>query len=116
LELTSKESVYPLKTTCRNIDISSLVFMDDSTLVSSNKQGMQALLSITEEYYTMNNTSANYSKYVLMTNATTCTDAVDFNLATSRLNDRQSIKISPLKKDESFHFLGTWFNISHSCT
>ncbi|PKC54593.1 hypothetical protein RhiirA1_477023 [Rhizophagus irregularis] len=42
--------------------------MDDSTLVFSSKAGMESMLSITEEFYQINNTSANHNKYVLITN------------------------------------------------
>src|SRR5437016_548580 len=62
----------------------------------------------------MNNISANHSKYVLMSNATTDSHNEKFSLMTSDLNIRRSIIISPLKKNESFRFLGIWFNIEHS--
>jgi hypothetical protein len=42
--------------------------MDDSTLISSTKSGMVSMLSITEEFYAINKTSANHNKYVLITN------------------------------------------------
>ncbi|EXX53875.1 hypothetical protein RirG_239820 [Rhizophagus irregularis DAOM 197198w] len=51
------------------LEINNLVFMDDSTLISSSKEGMEHMLSITEEFYCLNNTSANHNKYVLATNA-----------------------------------------------
>ncbi|EXX67134.1 uncharacterized protein LOC111354417 [Rhizophagus irregularis DAOM 181602=DAOM 197198] len=51
------------------LDINNLVFMDDSTLISSSKEEMEYMLSITEEFYCLNNTSANHNKYVLATNA-----------------------------------------------
>src|SRR5438034_9787650 len=94
--------------------ISSLVFMDDSTLISSSKQGMEHLLTISEEFNIMNNISANHNKYVLMSNATIDSHNEKFSLLPSELIIRRSITISPLKKNESFHFLGVWFNIEHS--
>src|SRR5207247_9441197 len=36
------------------------------------------------------------------------------SLLSSELNIKQSITVSPLKKNESFRFLGVWFNIEHS--
>src|SRR5256886_14186447 len=71
IEHTAIDSVYPLQTSSSHESISSLVFMDDSTLNSSSKQGMEHLLTISEEFNMMNNISANHSKYVLMSNATT---------------------------------------------
>ncbi|GET50337.1 RNA-directed DNA polymerase from mobile element jockey-like [Rhizophagus irregularis DAOM 181602=DAOM 197198] len=52
-----------------DLKINNLVFMDDSTLISSLKAGMELMLSITEEFYQINNTSANHNKYVLITNS-----------------------------------------------
>ncbi|GBB97435.1 hypothetical protein RclHR1_29950003, partial [Rhizophagus clarus] len=43
-----------------DIIINNLVFMDDSTLISSSKAGLEHMLSITEEFYVLNNTSANH--------------------------------------------------------
>src|SRR5213078_2072876 len=97
------DSVYPLQTSSSHERISSLVFMDDSTLISSSKQGMEHLLAISEEFNIMNNISANHSKYVLMSNATTDSHNEKFSLLPSDLNIRRSITVSPLiKKNESF--------------
>ncbi|GBB97354.1 hypothetical protein RclHR1_29770002 [Rhizophagus clarus] len=56
-----------------DIFINNLVFMDDSTLISSSKAGMEHMLSITEEFYALNNTSANHQKYVLISNSLSLT-------------------------------------------
>ncbi|GBB92770.1 hypothetical protein RclHR1_20510009 [Rhizophagus clarus] len=74
-----------------DLSINNLVFMDDSTLISSSKSGLEHMLSITEEFYTLNNTSANYHKYVLISNSLPLTTTSN---------------ISP--------FLGVWFNINGS--
>ncbi|EXX73992.1 hypothetical protein EMWEY_00041610 [Rhizophagus irregularis DAOM 181602=DAOM 197198] len=52
-----------------DLRVNNLVFMDDSTLVFSSKAGMESMLSITEEFYQINNTSTNHNKYVLITNS-----------------------------------------------
>ncbi|EXX68806.1 hypothetical protein RirG_101780 [Rhizophagus irregularis DAOM 197198w] len=57
------------ETSSDGLRINNLVFMDDSTLISSSKSGMESMLSITEEFYQINNTSANHNKYVLITNS-----------------------------------------------
>ena len=111
---TAIDSVYPLQTSYSHEKISSLVFMDDSTLISSSKQGMEHLLTISKEFNIMNNISANHSKYVLMSNATTDSHNEKFSLLPSDLNIGRSITISHLKKNDSFRFLGVWFNIEHS--
>ncbi|PKB95302.1 hypothetical protein RhiirA5_436969, partial [Rhizophagus irregularis] len=74
--------------------INNLVFMDDSTLISSSKSGMESMLSITEAFYQINNTSANHNKYVLITNSLPPTSVsspspVVFDLQLSGLNIKQ---------------------------
>ncbi|GET55070.1 retrovirus-related protein [Rhizophagus irregularis DAOM 181602=DAOM 197198] len=99
--------------------INNLVFMDDSTLISSSKSGMESMLSITEEFYQINNTSANHNKYVLITNSLPPTSApspspVVFDLQLSGLNKVPSISIVPIAMNSSFRFLGVWFNVAGS--
>uniref|UniRef100_U9V505 Uncharacterized protein n=1 Tax=Rhizophagus irregularis (strain DAOM 181602 / DAOM 197198 / MUCL 43194) TaxID=747089 RepID=U9V505_RHIID len=82
--------------------------MDDSTLIFSMKQGIEYMLSITEEFYYINNTSANYKKYVLATNAiSTVQDlaAITFDLTTSLLNNVRLITVTPIPMSSSFQFL-----------
>ncbi|GET55689.1 RNA-directed DNA polymerase from mobile element jockey-like [Rhizophagus irregularis DAOM 181602=DAOM 197198] len=64
------------ETSSDELRINNLVFMDDSTLISSSKSGMESMLSITEEFYQINNTSANHNKYVLITNTLPSTSQV----------------------------------------
>ncbi|GBC36679.1 RNA-directed DNA polymerase from mobile element jockey-like [Rhizophagus irregularis DAOM 181602=DAOM 197198] len=52
------------ETSSDGLRINNLVFMDDFTLILSSKSGMESMLSITEEFYQINNTSANHNKYV----------------------------------------------------
>ncbi|GBC38877.2 RNA-directed DNA polymerase from mobile element jockey-like [Rhizophagus irregularis DAOM 181602=DAOM 197198] len=99
------------------LEINNLVFMDDSTLISSSKEGMEHILSITEEFYCLNNTSANYNKYVLATNAVAASrdlSPIAFNLSTSSLNSTPNIIVTPIPMSSSFQFLGVWFNINDS--
>ncbi|CAB4443464.1 unnamed protein product [Rhizophagus irregularis] len=100
-----------------DIHINNLVFMDDSTLVSSSKEGMEHMLSITEEFYRLNNTTANHNKYVLATNAISATQDLSpivFNLTPSSLNATATITVAPIPMSSSFRFLGVWFNINGS--
>ncbi|EXX50307.1 hypothetical protein RIR_jg37082.t1 [Rhizophagus irregularis DAOM 181602=DAOM 197198] len=76
-----------------SLQINNLVFMDDSTLISSSKAGMKHMLSITEEFYCFNNTFANNNKYVLATNAI------------SSVQDLSPVTFT-LQTSSSFHFLG----------
>ncbi|GET65860.1 ribonuclease H-like domain-containing protein [Rhizophagus irregularis DAOM 181602=DAOM 197198] len=102
-----------------DLKINNLVFMDDSTLISSSKAGMEFMLSITEEFYQINNTSANHNKYVLITNSLPLTSnstlsPITFNLDLSFLNSVPSITITPISMTTFFRFLGVWFNIKSS--
>ncbi|GET55575.1 ribonuclease H-like domain-containing protein [Rhizophagus irregularis DAOM 181602=DAOM 197198] len=76
------------QTNSDGLRINNLVFMDDSTLISSSKSGMESMLSIMEEFYQINNTSANHNKYVLITNSLPPTSVSSpspvFNVAGSR--------------------------------
>ncbi|GET65323.1 ribonuclease H-like domain-containing protein [Rhizophagus irregularis DAOM 181602=DAOM 197198] len=99
------------------LEINNLVFMDDSTLLSSSKEGMEHMLSITEEFYCLNNTSANHNKYVLATNAVAASrdlSPIAFNLSISSLNSTPNIIVTPIPMSSSFQFLGVWFNINGS--
>ncbi|PKY33287.1 hypothetical protein RhiirB3_394680 [Rhizophagus irregularis] len=102
-----------------DLKINNLVFMDDSTLISSSKVGMKSMLSITEEFYQINNTSANHNKYVLITNSfplssSSTLSPITFNLELFSLNSIPSIAITPISMTTSFRFLGVWFNIKNS--
>ncbi|GET63163.1 hypothetical protein GLOIN_2v1817843 [Rhizophagus irregularis DAOM 181602=DAOM 197198] len=102
-----------------DLKINNLVFMDDSTLISSSKVGMKSMLSITEEFYQINNTSANHNKYVLITNSfflssSSTLSPITFNLELFSLNSIPSIAITPISMTTSFRFLGVWFNIKSS--
>ncbi|GBC05572.1 hypothetical protein RclHR1_00630019 [Rhizophagus clarus] len=102
-----------------NLVINNLVFMNDSTLISSSKAGLEHMLSITEEFYVLNNTSANHHKYVLISNSlplttTSNVSPVEFNLSLSSLNSIPSISVTLISITSSFQFLGVWFNIKGS--
>src|SRR6266536_2062996 len=63
---TTLSSVYPQKIEESSFEFTNLTFMDDSTLIAGSKEGLESLLAVTEEFYYLNNTSANHSKYVLI--------------------------------------------------
>jgi Reverse transcriptase (RNA-dependent DNA polymerase). len=89
-------------------EVSTLTFMDDSTLISQNVEGLEQMLGIANEFYNLNNTQANPYKYVLITNALKTPTPVTFNLADS------SFTVTSLPPTQSFRFLGVWFSFSKS--
>src|SRR6266542_2212530 len=71
---------------------------------------MEGLLSITEEFYTLNNVSANHKKYVLVSSKHANPTPVNFTLSTSSLNHHTHITIPSTPHKEAFRFLGVWFD------
>src|SRR5688572_18813545 len=90
-----------------SVPISQLTYMDDSTLLASSLQGIEYLLSVARDFYFLNNITANFSKYELVSSSAR-NNQVDFNL-TSELDNHLSdmtFSLYALKLSSSFHFLG----------
>ncbi|EXX51242.1 hypothetical protein RIR_jg15947.t1 [Rhizophagus irregularis DAOM 181602=DAOM 197198] len=87
--------------------------MDDSTLIASSKSGIEDRLSITAEFYTLNNVQANLAKYVLLSSSCP-SSTITFDLLPSPLISEVSLSFSSLALGTSFHFLGVWFFLSAS--
>ncbi|CAB4408364.1 unnamed protein product [Rhizophagus irregularis] len=103
----------PLEFEQHSLPISHLTFMDDSTLIASSKSGIEDRLSITAEFYTLNNVQANSAKYVLLSSSNP-SSVVTFNLLPSPLVSDVSLSLSSLALGTSFRFLGVWFSLSAS--
>ncbi|GET54559.1 RNA-directed DNA polymerase from mobile element jockey-like [Rhizophagus irregularis DAOM 181602=DAOM 197198] len=56
----------PVEYEQHNLPVSHITFIDDSTLIASFKRGIEDRLSITAEFYTLNNTQVNSAKYILL--------------------------------------------------
>ncbi|CAB4440208.1 unnamed protein product [Rhizophagus irregularis] len=97
------------------VPISQLTYMDDSTLVSSSLDGLENLLSIARDFYFLNNITANFQKYELVSSKLG-NALVTFNL-TSEISNHlppMSFSLQALKLSTSFRFLGVWFNLQGS--
>ncbi|PKY48961.1 hypothetical protein RhiirA4_464735, partial [Rhizophagus irregularis] len=103
----------PLEFEQHSLPVSHLTFMDDSTLIASSKSGIEDRLSITAEFYTLNNVQANSAKYVLLSSSDP-SSTVTFDLIPSLLNSDISLSLSSLALGTSFRFLGVWFSLSAS--
>ncbi|GET62816.1 hypothetical protein RIR_jg36197.t1 [Rhizophagus irregularis DAOM 181602=DAOM 197198] len=79
--------------------------MDDSTLIASSKSGIEDRLSITAEFYTLNNVQANSAKYVLLSSSSPSSKII-FDLTPSFLVSDLSLSLSSLSLHASFRFLG----------
>jgi hypothetical protein len=107
----------PTDITVFSQDISTLAFMDDTTLVTSDISALTNMLNLANEFYAMNNTKINFSKANLITNRDPSNPSAllpksptsfAFNL------ERASFNITPLASDSSFRFLGVWFSVKGS--
>ncbi|CAB5193871.1 unnamed protein product [Rhizophagus irregularis] len=103
----------PLEFEQHSLPISHLTFMDDSTLIASSKFGIEDRLSITAEFYTLNNVQANSAKYVLLSSSSPSSKII-FDLTPSFLVSDLSLSLSSLSLHASFRFLGVWFSLSAS--
>ncbi|CAB4426971.1 unnamed protein product [Rhizophagus irregularis] len=97
------------------VPITQLTYMDDSTLFSSSLDGLQQLLSIARDFYFLNNITANFSKYELVSSLST-SSPITFSLISEfpLLVDNVDFQLTPLKLSSSFRFLGVWFNLQGS--
>ncbi|CAB4423103.1 unnamed protein product [Rhizophagus irregularis] len=96
-----------------SLPVSHLTFMDDLTLIASSKSGIEDHLSITAEFYTLNNVQANSAKYVLLSSSNP-SSVITFDLLPSPLISDVSLSLSSLALGTSFRFLGVWFSMSAS--
>ncbi|GBC34801.2 hypothetical protein RIR_jg36132.t1 [Rhizophagus irregularis DAOM 181602=DAOM 197198] len=103
----------PLEFEQHSLPISHLTFMDDSTLIASSKSGIEDRLSITAEFYTLNNVQANSAKYVLLSSSFP-SSKITFELSPSCLISNTFLSLSSLSLNTSFRFLGVWFSLSAS--
>src|SRR2546423_7799702 len=96
------------------VDMSTLAFIDDTTLIFSSLNGLTDMLNIANEFYEMNNTKINFDKAELITNrdpsdtdnpTPLCSTSYQFRLRTS------SFSITPLSLNSLFRFLGVWFSL-----
>ncbi|GET56800.1 hypothetical protein RIR_jg14016.t2 [Rhizophagus irregularis DAOM 181602=DAOM 197198] len=103
----------PLEFEQHSLPVSHLTFMDDSTLIASSKSGIEDRLSITAEFYTLNNVQANSAKYVLLSSSSPSSKII-FDLSPSPLVPIPFLSLSSLSVKTSFRFLGVWFSLSAS--
>src|ERR1044072_2705655 len=95
---------------------STLCFMDDTTLISSDCEGLTRMLSIAQEFYDLNNTKINFNKATLICNRNP--DNIHEYLASSpsahtfTIDATRQFTITPITPYESFRFLGVWFTLS----
>ncbi|GET57893.1 reverse transcriptase family protein [Rhizophagus irregularis DAOM 181602=DAOM 197198] len=104
---------FPIEYEQHNLPVSHITFMNDSTLIASSKRGIEDRLSITAEFYTLNNTQANSAKYILLSSEQ-FSQTIVFDLSPSPLISCPTLTLKALALFTSFRFLGVWFCLSAS--
>ncbi|RIA83699.1 hypothetical protein C1645_833386 [Glomus cerebriforme] len=105
-----------------SVFFSNLTYIDDSTLISSSFNGLAKLLNIMEEFYYLNNTSANHKKYILISNVITSSSPITFPISLhspdfiSFNHIPDSITITPIFPSSSSHttFIDYWIPVPPS--
>ncbi|GET56272.1 hypothetical protein GLOIN_2v1785823 [Rhizophagus irregularis DAOM 181602=DAOM 197198] len=103
----------PIEYEQHSLPVSHITFMDDSILIASSKRGIEDRLSITAEFYILNNTQANSAKYILLSSEQ-FSQTIAFDLSPSPLITTHTLTLKALALSTSFRFLGVWFNLSAS--
>src|SRR4051812_30804379 len=123
LTVLNRENIDPYRIDADNSipvsSISTLGYMDDTNLLSSSTQGLTHMLSIAQEFYSLNNTKINFDKAMLICNRDPNNNRLplpDTPTPYSFVIDTNSFDITPLTKNQSFRFLGVWFTLSLSPT
>jgi hypothetical protein len=97
------------------VDVSALAFMDDTTLLSSSKEGLIESLSVVQEFSSFNNTKINFDKAVFVCNRDPSNPVLPFPKERSPINlcgRNFDFNITPSSPEDSFRFLGVWFNLN----
>src|SRR5437016_1304825 len=100
------------------VQISTLAYMDNTNLVATSHEGLNNMLQVSQEFFGYNNTKINFNKAVLICNRDPHDPLLPLNnksetAAVSFLaNTPHEFSIKPIKPNETFRFLGVWFNIN----
>src|SRR5215213_5991860 len=96
--------------------LSTLAFMDDTTLISSSINGLTNMLNLANEFYAMNNTKINFSKAELITNRDPLSNSTISSSPSpyTFILSSNSFSITPIAPSSSFRFLGVWFSLMNN--
>ena len=87
-------------------EVPTIAFMDDTTWIAPNKNNLEQILEIADEFYIMTNTAINKDKSVMITNNKQTTQPIPI-----RFGDKT---ISIINSTEPVRFLGVWIKLSIS--
>ena len=89
--------------------VTSQAYMDDTNWITSSKSQLEQILSISQDFYTLNNISVNHNKAVLMTTeaievtspSKLLVDKVTLPICLSAGPDQPNVILTPLKRLQS---------------
>ncbi|GET61907.1 RNA-directed DNA polymerase from mobile element jockey-like [Rhizophagus irregularis DAOM 181602=DAOM 197198] len=88
-------------------NITSMAYMDDTNMLAGNKEELEKILKMADDFYTLNDIQINKEKSELLLKKKN----FNFNEKIELEFGNQKIKIKPKGKTESLRILGVWFNI-----
>src|SRR6202042_724234 len=90
-------------------NVASLAYMDDTQWLSGSQTNLERILTIADDFYTLNNIKVNKSKSVLLMKKPN----VPYQPLVSLHFGSEQVDIRPLQFDESTRILGVWFNMNN---
>jgi hypothetical protein len=100
---TIKPDIYNYDNYTIEQEIPTIAFMDDTTWIAPNKNNMEEILSIADEFYTMTNTAINKDKSVLKTNAKNLPKSLILTFGRNQINIENTT--------DPVRFLGVWVKL-----
>ena len=102
-------NIYSTRSTYEAINTSNIAFMDDTTWIAESKNYMEEILTIADDFYTLNSIKVNKDKSVLLKYEP---DKADDNSHIDLSFGNEVILIRPNAYKESTRFLGIWINLA----
>src|SRR5271154_2790399 len=93
--------------------IASQAYMDDTTWISNSKEHLESILTIADDFYTLNNIKVNKKKSVLFVYGNKEYDKINAPEVNLYFGNNH-ILIKPVHKSISITILGVWFNMNFS--
>jgi exonuclease III/ribonuclease HI len=90
-------------------NISNVAFMDDTTWITEDKEDLEKILEIADDFYNLNNIKVNKDKSELLYHQSN--DRNEDELVILQFG-QDNIEIKSAKYKESIRFLGVWINLA----
>ncbi len=105
-----KQNLYDNNHKTLQVHNSTLAFMDDTTWLTTSQNNLESILSIADDFYTLNNIQVNKTKSELIVNIPGELTPDEITLSFGA----EPIIIRPAHKQESVRTLGVWVNFNNN--